>query len=91
MLQEWDLLEEDDRKTFSAATQALQTRLDPGNRAVAAQDFRHLSQGEAELVSDFIRRLERTFQVTYGRDSMSVETRETLLHSQLQEGLRYDV
>ena len=65
-LQEWDLLKADDQKSFSAATQALQTRLDPGNRALAAQDFRHLSQSEAEPVSNFIRRLERTFQVTHG-------------------------
>ena len=59
--------------------------MDPGGRALAAQDFRHTVQGDAESVSDFVRRLE------YGRDSMSVETRDTLLHSQLQEGLRYDL
>ena len=58
---------------------------------MAAQDFRHTVQGETELVADFIRRLERTFQIAYGRDGMSTETRDTLLHSQLQEGLRYDL
>ncbi len=58
---------------------------------MAAQDFRHLRQGESEPTADYIRRLERTYRVAYGRDSMSAETREALLHSQLQEGLRYEL
>lgn len=33
-------------------------------------------------------RLERTFRTAYGRDEMSVETKETLLYGKLQEGLR---
>ena len=59
------------------------------HRALAAQDFRHTIQGEAEPVADFIRRLEQTFRIAYGKDSMSTETRDTLLHGQLQEGLKY--
>ena len=58
---------------------------------MAAQDFRHTLQRESEAVGDFVRRLERTFQIAYGRDPMSAETRDTLLHSQLQEGLRYEI
>ena len=58
---------------------------------MAAQDFRHLSQADTESVANYIRRLERTFRVAYGRDNMSKETRETLLHSQLQEGLYYEL
>ncbi len=90
-LQEWNLLAEGERASYAAASQALQGRLDPGGRALAAQDFRHTTQNEAEAVSDFVRRLERTFQIAYGKDKMSAETRDTLLHSQLQEGLRYEV
>ena len=90
-LQEWNLLGEGDKETYAEATQALRSRLDPGGRALAAQDFRHTVQGETEGVADFIRRLERTFRIAYGRDNMSSETRDTLLHSQLQEGLRYDL
>ena len=86
-LMEWNLLEPDDKATYEAATQALQARLDPGGRSLAAQDFRHMMQQETESVSDFIQRLERTFQIAYGRDQMLKETRDTLLHSQLQEGL----
>ncbi len=56
---------------------------------MAAQDFRHTLQGETEVVADYIRRLERAFKVAYGREKMTVETRETLLYGQLQEGLRY--
>ena len=90
-LQEWSLIDPGDRKTWEDATQALRSRMEPGSRALAAQDFRHLSQGDGETVADYMRRLERTFRVAYGRDSMSTETRETLLHSQLQEGLRFDL
>ena len=50
--------------------------------------FRHATQGESESVGDFIRRLERTFHLAYGRDGMQVETCDALLYSQLQEGLR---
>ena len=38
-LQEWNLLGEEEKATYDAATQALRTRLDPGNRVLAAQDF----------------------------------------------------
>ena len=87
-LMEWNLLEPDDKATYKTAKQALQARLDPGGRSLAAQDFRHMMQQETESVSDFIQRLERIFQIAYGRDQMLKETRDTLLHSQLQEGLR---
>ena len=87
-LMEWNLLEPDKKATYEVAKQTLQLRLDTGGRSLAAQDFRHLVQQEAESVGDFIQRLERTFQIAYGRDQMSKETRDTLLHSQLQEGLR---
>ena len=86
-LMEWNLLSEDE-KEYSAATSALRRRFDPGGRALAAQDFRHTLQRENEMVGDFIRRLERTFQLAYGRDRMLMETYNTLIHSQLQEGLR---
>ena len=66
-------------------------RLDPGSKALAAQDFRHTFQGDAERVADFIRRLERTFNIAYGRDGMSAETHATLLHGQLQDSLRQEL
>ena len=69
----------------------MRNRLDPCSRALAAQDFRHASQRRGESVADFIRRLEQMFKLAYGRDKMSDETRETLLHSQLQEGLSYEL
>ena len=87
-LQEWDLLGEGDRATFDAASKALREWLDPGRKAMAAQDFRHCSQSENESVSDFIRRLERTFRLAYGHDNILAETRAALLNGQLQEGLR---
>ena len=37
---------------------SLQSRLDPGSRIMAAQDFRHASQDEGEKAADFVRRLE---------------------------------
>ena len=89
-LQEWNLLDEEtERATYDSAVGALRNRLDTGSKTLAAQDFRHIAQAETESVTDFIRRLERTFRVAYGQDRMSVETRETLLYGQLQEGLSY--
>ena len=76
-LQEWNLLSSDQRATYARATEALRSRLDSISKTVAAQDFRHATQREGESVSDFIRRLERTFRSAYGRDLMSTETRET--------------
>ena len=90
-LQEWNLMRTEDKSTFASAVQGLRTRIDPGSKALAAQDFRHTAQKEGEAVADFIRRLERTFRVAYGRDMMSGETRDTLLYGQLQEGLRYEL
>ena len=89
--QEWNLMSADDKASYESAIQVLKTRLDPGAKTLAAQDFRHASQRESETVSEFIRRLERTFQIAYGGDNMSPETRDTLLYGQLQEGLRYDI
>ena len=90
-LQEWNLLTEDEKKTFVVATDALQNRLDPNSRVLAAQEFRHAVQRTGEPVSEYIRRLEQTYRRAYGRDKMSSETRDTLLFSQLQEGLQYEL
>ena len=90
-LQEWNLLDETDKSTYGSAVEALRARLDPGNKTLAAQDFRHAIQGNDERVADYIRRLERTFRVAYGRDGLATPTRDALLHGQLYEGLRYDI
>ena len=52
---------------------AMRNRPDPCSQALSAQDF--------------IRCLEQMLKLAYGRDKMSDDTHETLLHSQLQEGL----
>ena len=90
-LQEWELLSREDRQSYSQAVTALRTRLDPGSRTLAAQDFRHTVQGEAESVADFILRLERRFRIAYGRDGIVSEARDALLYGQLHEGLRYEI
>ena len=90
-LQEWSLLRIAEKESLKVAIDALRSRLDPGSRALAAQDFRHASQCEGESVADYIRRLEQLFRRAYGRERMSDETRETLLHGQLQEGLCYEL
>ena len=88
-LQEWNLLTRAERDTFTSATEALQNRLDPTSRVLAAQEFRHALQRDDEPVTEFIRRLEQLYHKAYGRDKMSIETRDTLLFGQLQEGLTY--
>ena len=89
--QEWNSLTGEEKKTFSSATAALHDRLDANNCVLAAQDFRHTIQRPTESVAEYIRRIETTYRTAYGRDRMSAETRDTLLYSQLQEGLRYDL
>ena len=90
-LQEYNLLDPSATSTFDDVVETLRSRLDPGGKALAAQDFRHASQRKDESISDFILRLERVFQVAYGRDGMLPQTRDALLYSQLQEGLRHSL
>lgn len=90
-LQEWKLLGEEDRQSYSQAVSALRTRLDPGSKTLAAQDFRHTTQSETESVANFVGRLERTFQVAYGQDGIVSEAKDALFYGQLHEGLRYEI
>ena len=88
-LQEWNLLTVEEKSNWDTAVKALRGRLEPRDRALAAQDFRHATQKNSETVADYILRMERAFQLAYGRDGMLRETRETMLLTQLQEGLLY--
>ena len=90
-LQEWNLLSDDDRATYLRAVAALRSRMDPGSRVMAAQDFWRATQEEQEKVTDFIWRLERLFKLAYGHEGISAWTRNTLLYGQLQEGLRHRI
>ena len=90
-LQEWELISETDKGTFSGAVQSLKSRLDRGSKTLAAQDFRHTVQSDSESVADYIRRLQRNFRIAYGRDGISAEARDALLYGQLHEGLHYEV
>ena len=87
-LQKWDLILSEDKPIFADAVKSLSSRLDLVDRVLAGQVFRHAMQEGSESVADFVRRLERLFQIAYG---LSVQTRDTLLYSQLQEGLRYSL
>ena len=53
--------------------------MDPKNRVLAGQVFRHAVQESAESVAVYIRHLERLFQTEYGRDGLSAKTRGALL------------
>ena len=90
-LQEYNLLRSEEKESFESAVEALCSHLEPGSKGVAAQDFKHATQRDSKSVSDFVRRLERTFRIAYGCDPMSSETRDTLLYGQLQEGLHYEL
>ena len=89
--QEWSLLKESDRSDYDLAVSVLRERLDPNNRTLAAQDFRHMQQGKDETVADFMRRLERTFSHAYGKDPLSKESRDLFLYGQLMDGLREEI
>ena len=90
-LQEWNLLSQEHRNTFEGAVKALRVGLDPGNQTLATLDFRHAVWKDSEAVADYVRRLERTFQIGFGRDRMSTETRNVLLYGQLQSGLTLEL
>ena len=90
-LQEWHLLRRSEQQSYPTAIDALRTRLDPGSKMMAAQDFRHSLQKIDEPVSDFIRRLEKTYQIAYGKDDLDTMTRDALLYGQLYEGLCYNI
>ena len=90
-LQEWDLLEQADKASYSRAVECLRLRLDSSSKTMAAQEFRHTMQKSGESVADFLRRLEKVFRVVYGRDKLGTETRDALLYGQLQEGLCYSL
>ena len=85
-LQEWNLLEDSGKVGWQEAAKVLQGRLEHGNRTMAAQEFRHLCQGTTENVSEFIRQLKCTFRIAHGKGMMATESREALLHGQMQEG-----
>ena len=87
-LQEWNLLEADEKASYSRAVEVLcLSRLVCCNRALSAQDFMHAAQHEAEPIADFIMRLERTFRTACGQEQMSLETKGMLLYGKLQEGM----
>ena len=86
-LQEWDLLSDTLKQSYQAAITEMQQRLDPGSKALAAQDFRHTVQEAKESVTDYIRRLEQIFRRAYGKERLSDETHAMLLFAQLHEGL----
>ena len=65
---------------YEGAVIALQERLDPGGELLAV---RHAAQKDGEPVADFLRRL--------FPDGLGEETRNTLLYSQMQEGLRLEL
>ena len=85
-LQEWNLLGESEHSTLDSAVKALRSRLESQSKAM---EFRHCAQTAGEGVADFIRRLEKTFRVAYGREAITPETRNALLYGQLHEGLLY--
>ena len=72
---EYGLLSSEEKQSFPTAVKALQIRLDPGSCALAAQDFRNAVQWNKECVSEYITRLERSFQIAYGHEHLTVETR----------------
>ena len=88
-LHEWNLLSIDQKKDYDLAKKTTLRRLDNGARVLAAHDFRHVIQKPKEPVATYVSRLGHTFRVAYEHDPISTETRDMLMHSQLQEGLSY--
>ena len=87
-LQEWHLLTSEEQQSYPVAINALCTRLDPRNKTMAAQEFRHSLQRPDEGVAEFIRLIEKSYHIAHGKDAMSCDTRDALLYGQLYEGLQ---
>jgi hypothetical protein len=51
-MREWNLIPTDDRSTFSDTVRSLRSRVDPENRVLAGQDFRHATQETGESVAE---------------------------------------
>ena len=90
-LQEWRLLGRTLQQDYETAISALGSPLDLGRKSIAAEDFRHSSQKSGECVPDFIRKLEKTYQIANGKDDLSQDTRDALLYCQRYEGQCYDL
>ena len=90
-LQEWNLLSTEEQQDYDVAVKVLTLRLDQDSLMAAVQDFRHACQQDNEMVTDHIRRLERCYQLAYGKDKLSSETKEAILFGQLQAGLIYQI
>ena len=73
-LQEWKSIPTTEKNSYNWAVATLRNRLEPVNKIMAGQDFRHASLEESGRVRDFICRLERLFEVAYGYDPMSLES-----------------
>ena len=57
---------------------------------MAVQDFCHACQ-QNKTVTDYIRQLDRCYQLAYGKDKLTSETKEAILFGQLQTGLSYQI
>ena len=82
------MLSPDEKKDYETAKRSLLARLDTSASVLAAHYF---GQKDKEPVANYVFRLEHTFQVAYGKEPISTETRDMLTHSQLQEGLSYEL
>ena len=78
---EYSLLSSEEKRAFPTAVHALRAQLDPGSCALAAQELRNALQRDKESVSDYITRLERSFQFAYGHERLTPETRDAFLQS----------
>jgi hypothetical protein len=90
-LEEWNLMDVSDKTDFSKAVDSLRRCLEPGSKTLAAQELQRVSQVQDESIADYIRRLKKMFRMAYGGDKISAETRDALLFSQMQEGLKYEL
>ena len=64
----WNLMSQTEFDTYKSAISGLRVQLDPSSKTLSTIDFRHITQKESESISDFIRRLEHTFQLAFGHD-----------------------
>ena len=66
----WELPEESNKKSLTAAIDALHAHQDPGSKMLTAQDLQYAKQCKGETVDSFVKWLEKTYQKAYGHDGL---------------------
>ena len=82
---EYSFLSSEEKQSFTTIVQVLQTCLDAGSCALAAKNLEMLYNGTKRVS---LPQLERSFQIAYGHEHLSIEIRDAFWFSQIHARLK---